>query len=318
MPGVVLVVGSYNQDHVWTADQLPAPGATRLGTYASGPGGKGFNQAVAASRAGARTGFLTALGEDAAADSARALADDENIELLAEVHPALPSGTAGIFVDAAGRNVITVAPGANGALSPAYVRAARPAFAGADVVLAQLEVAPEAVLEALALARDSGATTVLNPAPANAPTSPALVALADILTPNETEFAALLSRHADKTVDADTLHALADDTLHALCQSLHPATWVITLGGHGAFVSHPPGKQRGDHDHAYRAPAHPAQPVDTTGAGDAFSGALAAALAAKPDAPFRDSVAFAGRYAARSTERHGAALAMPRRDDLAG
>ncbi|MFH2079728.1 MAG: PfkB family carbohydrate kinase, partial [Pseudomonadota bacterium] len=112
MPGVVLVVGSYNQDHVWTSDELPAPGATRLGTYASGPGGKGFNQAVAASRAGARTGFLTALGDDPAAATARGLADAESIELLAEVHPALPSGTAGIFVDAAGRNVITVAPGA--------------------------------------------------------------------------------------------------------------------------------------------------------------------------------------------------------------
>ena len=318
MPGVVLVVGSYNQDHVWTSDELPEPGATRLGTYASGPGGKGFNQAVAASRAGARTGFLTALGEDAAAGIARGLADAESIELLVEVHPAQPSGTAGIFVDAAGRNVITVAPGANGALSPAYVRAARPAFAGADVVLAQLEVAPEAVLAALALARECGATTLLNPAPANAPTTPALLALADILTPNETEFAALLSRHAGNTVDADTLHTLADDELHALCQSLQPATWVITLGGHGAFVSHASGKHRGDHDDAYRAPAHPATPVDTTGAGDAFSGALAAALAASPDAPFRDSVKFASRYAARSTERHGAALAMPRRGELAG
>ena len=314
----VVVVGSFNQDLTFYVPTFPRPGESLLGEFRPGPGGKGFNQAVAASRAGARTGFLTALGEDAAAGIARGLADAESIELLVEVHPAQPSGTAGIFVDAAGRNVITVAPGANGALSPAYVRAARPAFAGADVVLAQLEVAPEAVLAALALARECGATTLLNPAPANAPTTPALLALADILTPNETEFAALLSRHAGNTVDADTLHTLADDELHALCQSLQPATWVITLGGHGAFVSHASGKHRGDHDDAYRAPAHPATPVDTTGAGDAFSGALAAALAASPDAPFRDSVKFASRYAARSTERHGAALAMPRRGELAG
>lgn len=311
MAGVVLVVGSYNQDHVWSSDELPAPGATRLGTYASGPGGKGFNQAVAAARAGARTGFLTALGEDAAAASARALARDEGIELHAEVFPALPSGTAGIFVDASGRNVITVAPGANAALSEGFVEAARPAFAGAGVVLAQLEVAAGAVAAALALGRGCGATTVLNPAPANAPTSDTLLALADVLTPNETEFAALLARHGGRAVDPDSLHAMAGESLHALCQSLQATTWVITLGGHGVFVSHADGRRRGDDAPCYRLAAEPARVVDTTGAGDAFSGALAAALATLPEAPFADAVGFANRYAARSTEQHGAALAMP-------
>ncbi len=314
----VLVVGSYNQDHVWSSDALPAPGATRLGTYASGPGGKGFNQAVAAARAGARTGFLTALGEDAAAQTARALAHDEGIELHAEVFPALPSGTAGIFVDADGRNIITVAPGANAALSAGFIDAARPAFAGADVVLAQLEVAAGAVQAALALGRELDATTVLNPAPANAPTTPALLALADVLTPNETEFAALLARHGGASVDADALHAMADAELHALCQSLQATTWVITLGGHGVFVSHADDKRRGDREACYRLAAEPANVVDTTGAGDAFSGALAANLARAPGAPFREAVAFANRYAARSTESNGAALAMPRREALDG
>lgn len=316
MAGTVLVVGSYNQDHVWSADDLPAPGATRLGAYADGPGGKGFNQAVAAARAGARTGFVTALGEDAAAACARGLAQAEGIELLAEVHGDLPSGTAGIFVDASGRNMIVVAPGANGALSAAYVDGLRAAVAGADVVLAQLEVAVEAVRHALAMAREAGALAVLNPAPANAPTTPALLALADVLTPNETEFAALLDRHGGSRVDPDALHALADDALHALCQDLLPRTWVITLGEHGAFVSHAADALRGDPAAAYRVPASPARAIDTTGAGDAFSGALCAALAADPAAPFRAAVAFAGRYAARSTERRGAALAMPRREDV--
>lgn len=316
MAGTVLVVGSYNQDHVWSADDLPAPGATRLGAYADGPGGKGFNQAVAAARAGARTGFVTALGEDAAAACARGLAQAEGIELLAEVHGDLPSGTAGIFVDASGRNMIVVAPGANGALSAAYVDGLRAAVAGADVVLAQLEVAVEAVRHALAMAREAGALAVLNPAPANAPTTPALLALADVLTPNETEFAALLARHGGSRVDPDDLHALADDALHALCQGLLPRTWVITLGEHGAFVSHAADALRGDPAAAYRVPASPARAIDTTGAGDAFSGALCAALAADPAAPFRAAVAFAGRYAARSTERRGAALAMPRREDI--
>ncbi|ODS64508.1 MAG: ribokinase [Arenimonas sp. SCN 70-307] len=314
--GTVIVVGSYNQDHAWSSDELPAPGATRLGTYASGPGGKGFNQAVAAARAGARTAFVTALGEDAAAADARALARDEGIELHAEVHPALPSGTAGIFIDRAGRNIITVAPGANAALGTGFIDAMRPAFNGADVVLAQLEVAPAAVQAALARGREAGATTVLNPAPANAPTTPALLALADVLTPNETEFAALLARHAGGSVDPDALHAMPAEALHALCQSLQATTWVITLGGHGVFVSHAPGHHRRDDGACYRLAAEPAKPVDTTGAGDAFSGALCAALAASPRAPFREAVAFANRYAARSTENHGAALAMPHRGDL--
>lgn len=317
MAGTVLVVGSYNQDHVWSADDLPAPGATRLGAYADGPGGKGFNQAVAAARAGARTGFVTALGEDAAAACARGLAGAEGIQLLAEVHGDQPSGTAGIFVDAHGRNMIVVAPGANGALSAGHVEALHAAFAGADVVLAQLEVAVDAVRRALAMAREAGALAVLNPAPANAPTTPALLALADVLTPNETEFAALLARHGDTRVDPEALHALSEADLHALCQGLLPRTWVITLGEHGAFVSHPADARRGDPSDAYRVPASPARAIDTTGAGDAFSGALCAALAADPGAPFRTAVAFAGRYAARSTERRGAALAMPRREDLA-
>lgn len=316
MAGRVLVVGSFNLDHVWSVDALPAPGATRLSTYASGPGGKGFNQAVAARRAGACASFVTALGEDAAAAVARQLAGEEGITLLAETFPDAASGTAGIFVDASGRNIIAVAPGANALLSETHVASLDKTLAQADVVLAQLEVAPAAVAKALERARAHGATTVLNPAPANAPTTPALLALADVLTPNETEFAGLLGRHAQRSADPATLHACTDEALHAFCQSLHPATWVITLGAHGAFVSHAAGGLRSDAVACYRLPAHPARTVDTTGAGDAFNGALAAAMAAEPTAAFRNAVEFATRYAARSTERHGAALAMPKAREL--
>ena len=247
MAGCVIVVGSYNQDHVWTSDALPAPGATRLGRYASGPGGKGFNQAVAAARVGAATTFITALGEDAAADIARGLASDDGIELRAEVHAALPSGTAGIFVDGEGRNVIVVAPGANEALSVEFIAGQSDAFAQAAVVLAQLEVNDRAVLAALQAGRAAGALTVLNPAPANAPTSAALLAAADILTPNETEFVAMLTRHAGQDVAADSLATLA---------AAGPARAVPPAGarGHradhpgrvGVFVSHRDGDRRGD------------------------------------------------------------------------
>ena len=313
----VVVVGSYNQDFVWTADALPAPGATRLGTFAGGPGGKGFNQAVAAARAGATTTFITALGADDTAAGARALAAAEGIDLRDEVFAGLATGTAGIFVDGDGRNVIVVAPGANAALSAGFVQAQADAFRGARVVLAQLEVAADAVQAALDAAGAAGALALLNPAPANAPTTDTMLAVADVLTPNETEFAAMLGRHEGREVDPDTLAACPDAELHALCRALAPrATVVITLGAAGAFVSHGD-SLRGDSASAYRVPAEPAKAVDTTGAGDAFSGALAAALArATTDAPFADAVRFATRFAARSTERHGAALAMPRHSEL--
>ncbi|HEU0153538.1 MAG TPA: PfkB family carbohydrate kinase [Arenimonas sp.] len=312
----VVVVGSYNQDFVWSSDEMPVPGATRLGTFASGPGGKGFNQAVAAARAGAGTVFITALGADDTAAGARALASAEGIDLRDDVHPGLATGTAGIFVDAAGRNVIVVAPGANAALGAGFVRDQADAFREARVVLAQLEVDADAVQAALDAAGAAGALAILNPAPANAATTDTMLAVADVLTPNETEFAAMLARHEGRHVDPGALATLPDAELHALCRALAPrATVVVTLGAAGAFVSH--GEQsHGDARTSYRQPAHAANAIDTTGAGDAFNGALAAALATDPAACFADAVAFACRFAARSTERHGAALAMPRRTDL--
>lgn len=318
LAGRVVVVGSYNQDHVWSTDVLPVPGATRLGRYGGGPGGKGFNQAVAAARAGAPTSFLTALGDDAAAREARALSEAEGIRLLAEIHADLPSGTAGIFVDTEGRNVIVVAPGANAALSAGFVTVQGASLQAAAVLLAQVEVAPAAVAAALRIANIAGVVTVLNPAPANADISASLLAQADILTPNETEFAALLQRHAGREVDPDELATMAPADLQDLCRHLvRDASMVITLGAAGVFVSHPTDNLRGDAVSHYRLDAEAAEAIDTTGAGDAFSGALAAALAMHPARPFGDAVRYANRYAALSTERAGAALAMPWSSELA-
>lgn len=312
----VLVIGSYNQDHVWSTDALPVPGATRLGSYSGGPGGKGFNQAVAAARAGAETIFLTSLGDDAPASQARMLATGEGIDLRDEVHVDLPSGAAGIFVDSEGRNVIVVAAGANAALTPAFVNAQADAFALSRVLLAQLEVQPDAILRALQMARNSGAIAILNPAPANAETTEELLDSADILTPNETEFAALLERHRGTVIDADGLAQRPDADLHSLCRTLAAATCVVTLGAQGVFVSHPDHARRGDAASHYRIAAEKVSAIDTTGAGDAFSGALAASLALRPDAAFIDAVRFANRFAAISTERRGAALAMPYAIDI--
>jgi ribokinase len=312
----VVVVGSFNVDHAWHCVNLPPPGATLAGDYACGPGGKGFNQAVAAARAGASTTFVCALGDDAGAQLARTLAVADGIDLRAARSHA-PTGTAGIFVDARGRNSIVIGAGANAALSAGFVAGQDDAIAAAAVVLAQLESPGDAIGQALRDARAAGAIAILNPAPANARATPELLSLAGILTPNETEFAALLAAHAGIRIDADAVAGSDDAQLHALARRLLPhGTVVLTLGAAGLFVSHPQGALRGDDAASYRLAAEAVEVVDTTGAGDACNGALAASLALRPEAPFHAHARFANRYAALSTERAGAALAMPRRSDF--
>lgn len=311
--GQVIVVGSFNVDHVWQCDALPQPGATLIGQYISGPGGKGFNQAMAACRSGAATTFVCALGSDAGGQLARMLVAADGIDLRDHASDA-PTGTAGIFVDTAGRNSIVIGDGANAALSAAAVRHLCTPQAD-DVLLAQLETPVSSVIAALQLARTAGCTTLMNPAPANAATTPELLRLADILTPNETELAALLRRHAAIELAAEAVAATTDAQLHDWCRQLQPkATVVITLGAAGCFVSHPDAQHawRGDDRAHYRMAAPPAKVVDTTGAGDAFSGALACALLQAARRPFRSLVAAASAYASRSTETAGAALSMPR------
>ncbi len=307
----VVVAGSFNVDHVWRCDTLPAPGATIAGRYSTGPGGKGFNQAVAARRAGADTTFLCALGDDAGGEMARGLAAQDGFAVVAEPSSE-PTGTGGIYVDSRGRNTIVIGPGANAALSTEFVEAQRALLAGARVVLAQLESPVETIEAVLAAARDAGVTTVLNAAPADAPSSIGLLKLADVLTPNETEFAALLSRHVGERVEADNVAALDGATLHGLCRKLvGNGTVVVTLGAVGVFVSHAEENLRGDTQPYYRVGAEQVQAIDTTGAGDAFNGALAASIAQSPEAPFARHVRFANQFAGRSTEKEGAAVAMP-------
>lgn len=307
----VFVAGSFNVDHVWRVAALPQPGATLSGSYASGPGGKGFNQAIAARRAGAETRFVCALGDDAGAQLARSLCAGDGIDLRAAV-VADPTGTAGIYVDAQGRNCIVIGPGANAALAAGFVADALGDVATADVVLAQLESPLDAIAQALDAGRAAGASVLLNPAPANVAIDETMLVRADILTPNETEFAALVGRHVGERIEADAVASLDQPRLHALCRELLPhGSVIVTLGASGCFVSHADAAPRGDTAPCYRVPAEPAQVIDTTGAGDAFNGALAASLAQRPAQAFIEHVRFASRYAARSTEQEGAALAMP-------
>jgi ribokinase len=310
--GRVVVVGSYVQDHAWVVDRFPAPGETRraLG-FSSGPGGKGFNQAVACARQGVATAFLGALGDDALGATARRFAGDEGLDARWQLVD-VPTAASSILVNAQGENQIAVDLASNEKLDAGFLRAHAADFAGASVVLCQLENGLDAIDAALALGREAGARCVLNPAPVHPQLTRATLDAAGILTPNETEFDLLCQRFAAPAPGADHVAALDDASLHALCRRLSSATVVITLGRHGGFVSH--GDDfRGDAAAHYRYPAESVKAIDTTGAGDAFSGGLAAALCLFADAPFEVAVKYANRVAALSTETIGTAPAMPTR-----
>jgi ribokinase len=315
--GRVVVVGSYNQDHVWRVDRFAEPGETRRGIdFMTGPGGKGFNQAVACARQDVATAFIGALGNDAIGETARHIASREGLDARWQILDGVATGTCGIVVDAEGQNQIVVALAANEQLGADFVRAQQTLFAGARVLLAQMENGMAAIGAALALAGEHGLLRILNPAPVHADLTVKELALADVLTPNEGEFATLCGRFLNIDLTADTVSGMDDSTLHALARRFGEDTSVlITLGSHGCFVSHG-GNRRGDGESMYRVPAETAHVADTTGAGDAFNGALAAALAGDAGERFRDAVVQANRVAAMSTERAGAAAAMPRRDEV--
>jgi ribokinase len=271
----VCVVGSANLDLVAGTDRLPGPGETVLGhDYAEHPGGKGLNQAVAAARSGARTAFVGALGRDDAGDRLAAVLAAERIGADAMVRVGAPTGRAMIIVDRAGENSIVVVPGANALLTSESV------ILEASVVLAQLEVPIDTVTAALRRGRERGAVTVLNPAPA-APLPDRLLAACDVIVPNEHELARLGGSAA---------------LLDAGCGAV-----VTTMGSDGAEITTTAGRSH--------VAAMAVDTVDTTGAGDAFCGSLAARLAAG------DELAAAVRWAtaagALATTVHGAVPAQP-------
>jgi ribokinase len=290
----ILVVGSINVDIVALTERLPAPGETVTGgTLLINHGGKGANQAVAARRLGADVRFIGCVGDDTFGPELRQSMAAEGIGIdglatIAGVH----SGTAVIVVDAAGRNQIAVASGANLHLTVDRVARFPEAFAWAQVVICQLEVPLDTVLWTLRTARQHGATTVLNPAPPQ-PMPPEIWSLVDYLTPNEVEAA---------QVSGLPLAALSDagEVARALL-ARGPRAVILTLGAQGAFA--------GTRDHRGHVPAFPVTAVDTTAAGDAFSGALAVALA--EGRPLTGAVRFANAAAGLACTRPGAQNALP-------
>ena len=293
---------------------LPALGESRIGTFFSGPGGKGFNQAICCHRLDVATLFIAAIGDDVGAASARATAQANGLPCVWHVSDA-PTAAASVVVASDGSNLICVALGANLSLTEAVVTEQNSAITQAKVLLTQLETNLSASFAALRLARAAGAMTVLNPAPINPLATLELIALADVLTPNETEFAHLL----------ETLHGIelpsnwwrsSDALIHDWARELSNSTVVITLGAEGAFVSHAPNQQRGDTSAYYRIAPLPANAVDSTGAGDAFNAGLAAGLVKYSKQNFFSAATYATQVAALSVERPGAALAMPTAEEV--
>ncbi len=305
----VVVVGSFVQDLFFDTPSFPRPGQTVIGRFRTGPGGKGSNQAVGASRAGVKTAFVGALGPDAFAAGARSFQTAEGIEhhFLDKTDHA--TGTAAILVDATGQNQIVVALGANDAIAPDELPAA--VIQGAEVLVSQLEIFLPAALRALELARAAGVRTILNTAPMRADFDPAMLALTDILVPNETEFAALvnlLPQFAETTFDEAALAALSGDALHALCRRMGPPVVLVTLGARGCFLSTP-------ERHVSIPAVGGIKVVDTTGAGDAFVGAFAAGVV-EFGGDLERAARFANVAAAISVTRPGTAPAVARRAEI--
>jgi ribokinase len=306
----VIVVGSYVQDQTWFVDRFPRPGETlRANRYNTGPGGKGFNQAVACSRQGVRTAFIGALGEDTFAMYAKKFASDEKLECRWQIRGDQPTATAGITVNADAENKITLILGANEHLDTDHVRAQDDLFASAKIMLIQLENNLDALAAALDVAEKHRLTRVFNPAPVHNDLDATMLRRADIVTPNEMEFSQLLERFANVRIEPHAVAKSNDDALHALCRKLGVDTVIITLGSNGLFVSHGQ-NHRGDATDRYRVTAEKVNAIDTTGAGDAFSGTLVAGLIRLAGEPFRNVAIHANRAAAMSTEFVGAASAM--------
>jgi ribokinase len=283
---VIAVVGSINLDVVVGVERHPAPGETVVGgDRMELPGGKGANQAVAAARLGATVGFVGRVGDD---DAGRRLRDGlagEGIDVAhVLVDPEAPTGMALIAVDGAGENTIVVSPGANARVGAGDVEAARDVLAGAAVTLVQHEVPEDAVAATIA---GAGGAVVLNPAPARP-----IVAAVDVLVPNRGELEALAGRAGDPVELARGLGGVR--------------AVVVTLGAEGAVVV--------EGDRAELIPAPRVEAVDTTGAGDAFCGALAQALDSGAD--LVEAASWATRAAAASVTRLGAQAGMPRHEDV--
>jgi ribokinase len=297
----ITIMGSFVADLAFRTHRIPAWGETILGaSFVLGPGGKGSNQAVAAARAGGKVTFLCKLGQDAFGDLARRTYAEEGIDTRFVFNAAdQGTGAATIIIDEArGENAIIVVPGSGYLITKAEVDKARKRIAESVIFMTQLEVPVPVAEHGLQLARSLGVTTILNPAPA-VPLPESIYPLCDYLTPNETEAASLTGLPVNNLADAERA---ADALLARGVGSV-----VVTLGAQGAFVKNSKITQH--------VPAVEFGPVvETTGAGDAFGGGFAVALAEGAD--IASAARFGCAVAGISVTRRGTAPSMPHRAEV--
>lgn len=292
--GHIVVVGSINMDLVVRAPHLPQPGETILGRdFKTFPGGKGANQAVAASRLGGHVKMIGRVGNDAfGAELLRTLQTDRVDTTFVQRDADAPSGVALITVEDAGQNTIVVASGANAKVTPADVDAAEAAFNGAAVLLLQLEIPLPAVWHAIEVAKRHRVRVLLNPAPSQ-PLDAQLLSRVDYLVPNQIELALLTE-------------AAALEQGVAQLQALGVRHVVVTLGGDGVAVCVA--------EKIDRLSPHPVNVVDTTAAGDAFVGGFAVALVEGQST--RAAAEWGNAAGALAVTRAGAQPSLPTRAEL--
>ncbi|MDE2749558.1 MAG: ribokinase [Chloroflexota bacterium] len=296
MTAKIVVVGSFNADLVSYMERMPRPGETVHGKrFATGAGGKGSNQAVAAARLGADISFIGRLGGDVFANLAYEIWDAEGVNHdFVSRDEEVATGVAPILVDSSGENMIVVVLGANLRLRQRDIDAARERIAEADMLVIQREINLAIVPYALRTAKELGVRTILNPAPADG-ASPESIQLADILTPNEIELETLSGGAFDDVASAArALLSRADQTA------------VVTLGAQGARIV--------TQEETSLTPTFAVEAVDTTGAGDSFNAALAVGLA--EGMALGDAVRFANAAAALCVTKPGAADSAPCRADV--
>ena len=297
----ISILGVYVADLAFFADEIPIIGETIIGKeYFIGPGGKGSNQAVAAAKAGAKTFFISKIGDDQFGSMAKKIYDEAGVDyskvIISKEHA---TGAAGILINKKGQNAINVVTGAGGALTNGDIDNALSTITTSSVFLTNLEVPKEVVCHALKIAKSSNVPTILNPAPASE-INEDIFPLIDYFTPNETEASFYVNHKVENEEDAKKA------SLQLLQRGIKNV--IITLGDKGAYFAN-------NEESFYVSAMNLGEKVvDTTGAGDAFNAGFAVALT--EDKNIKDSIKFANITAGLSTTKIGTAKSMPLRSEI--